>query len=181
LLIGLLAACSGIKPYPDIAEKNLQVRTSTDSGSIFSNVRASVSISRVDAQCRTEYEGTVELRKESVQVGIPVERWSYLVFHFSSSGFLSSTSSTIAQATLLKPSGAGTRIRLANSKRTVVDGPFAETKELIGGFAIFEVASKQEALDLAQRFVDAHVNAGVTDFEMEMRPLFGPEDFGQCA
>ena len=81
----------------------------------------------------------------------------------------------------LKPSGAGTRIRLANSKRTVVDGPFAETKELIGGFAIFEVASKQEALDLAQRFVDAHVNAGVTDFEMEMRPLFGPEDFGQCA
>ena len=103
LLIGLLAACSGIKPYPDIAEKNLQVRTSTDSGSIFSSVRASVSISRVDAQCRTEYEGTVELRKESVQVGIPVERWSYLVFHFSSSGFLSSTSSTIAQASLLKP------------------------------------------------------------------------------
>ena len=103
LLIGLLAACSGIKTYPDMPEKNLQVRTSTDSGSIFSSVRASLSISRVDAQCRTEYEGTVALKKESVQVGIPVERWSYLVFHFSSSGFLSSTVSTIAQATLLKP------------------------------------------------------------------------------
>jgi len=103
LLVGLLAACSGIKPYPNIPEKNLQVRTSTESGSIFSSVRASLSISRVDAQCRTEYEGTVALKKESVQVGIPVERWSYLVFHFSSSGFLSSTSSTISQATLLKP------------------------------------------------------------------------------
>lgn len=80
----------------------------------------------------------------------------------------------------LKPSSAGTRIRLANGKRTVIDGPFAETKELIGGFAIFEVASKQEALDLARRFVDAHVDAGVTDLEMEMRPLYGPEDFGQC-
>jgi hypothetical protein len=81
----------------------------------------------------------------------------------------------------LKPSSAGTRIRLANGKRAVIDGPFAETKELIGGFAIFEVASKQEALDLAQRFVDAHVNVGITDFEMEVRPLYGPEDFGQCA
>jgi len=81
----------------------------------------------------------------------------------------------------LKPSSAGMRIRLANGKRTAVDGPFAETKELIGGYAIFEVASKQEALDLAQRFVDAHVNAGVTDFEVEMRSLYGPEDFGQCA
>lgn len=103
LLIGLLAACSGIKPYPDIPEKNLQVRTSTESGSIFSKVRASLSISRVDAQCGTEYEGTVDLKRESMRVGIPVERWSYLVFHFSSSGFLSSTSSTMSQSTLLKP------------------------------------------------------------------------------
>jgi hypothetical protein len=80
----------------------------------------------------------------------------------------------------LKPSSTGMRIRLADGKRTAVDGPFAETKELIGGFAILEVASKQEALDLAQRFVDAHVDAGVTDFEMEMRPIYGPEDFGTC-
>jgi hypothetical protein len=80
----------------------------------------------------------------------------------------------------LKPSSVGTRIRLASGKRVVTDGPFAETKELIGGFAIFEVASRQEALELAQRLVDAHVNVGVTDFEMEMRPLYGPEDFGRC-
>jgi hypothetical protein len=103
LLIGLLPACSGIKTYPDRPEKNLQVHTRTDSGSMFSSVRAALSISRVDAQCRTEYEGTVDLEKESVQLGVPVERWSYLVFHFSSSGFLSSRSSTMEQATLLRP------------------------------------------------------------------------------
>ena len=78
----------------------------------------------------------------------------------------------------LKPSFAGTRIRLSGGKRLVIDGPFAETKELIGGFAIFEVASKEEAMTLAQQFVDAHVDAGVSDFEMEMRPLFGPDEFG---
>jgi hypothetical protein len=77
----------------------------------------------------------------------------------------------------LKPSSAGTLIRLAKGKRYVVDGPFTETKEVIGGFAIFEVESKQEAMTYAQRFVDAHANCGITDFEMEIRPLLGPEDF----
>ena len=102
-LLALLAGCSGLRSYPDRPEKNLQVRTRTDSGSMFSSVRASLSISKVDAQCRTEYEGTVDLKRESVQLGVPVDRWSYLVFHFSSSGFLSSTRSTMEQATLLKP------------------------------------------------------------------------------
>ena len=102
LLIGLFAGCSGIKPYPNQLEKNLQVRTSTDSGSIFSSVRASLSILRVDAQCRTEYEGTVDLRNGPAEVGVPVDRWSYLVFDFSSSGLFSG-SSTTKQATLLKP------------------------------------------------------------------------------
>jgi hypothetical protein len=99
----LVTACSGFKPYPDTREKNFQVHTRTDSGSIFSKVRASLDISRVDAQCRTEYEGTVDLKKAAVKIGIPAERWSYLVFYFSSSGFLSSRSSTMSQATLLKP------------------------------------------------------------------------------
>ena len=78
----------------------------------------------------------------------------------------------------LKPSA--TRIRLNKGKRIVVDGPFAETKELVGGFAIFEVASRDEAMTLAERFVDVHVAAGVKEFEMEIRPLFGPDDVG-CA
>ena len=102
LLIGFLAGCSGIKTYPNRLDKNLLVRASTDSGSVFSTVRASLSISRLDAQCRLEYQGMVDLAKSLVPVGVPVEQWSYLVFEFSSSGVLSS-SSTIAQATLLKP------------------------------------------------------------------------------
>jgi len=102
LFIVPLAACSGIKTYPNNLEKNLQVRTNTDSGSIFSSVRASVNISRVDAHCQTHYEGTVKLAKGAAEVGVPVERWSYLVFDFSSSGLLS-TSSTMGHATLLKP------------------------------------------------------------------------------
>ena len=73
----------------------------------------------------------------------------------------------------LQPTRAATRIRLSNGKRSVTDGPFVETKESIGGFAIFEVVSKQEALDLAHKFVDAHVKCGVREFEMDLRPLFG--------
>ena len=76
------------------------------------------------------------------------------------------------------PSSAGTRIRYAAGKRSVTDGPFAETKELIGGFAIIRAASKQEAIELANRVVSIHVDCGVTDFEIEVRPLFDP---GQCA
>ena len=78
----------------------------------------------------------------------------------------------------LAPSRASTRITLRKGKRSVVDGPFGETKELIGGYAIFELASKEEALEYAHRFVDAHVRAGVSDFEMDIRPMFGPEDTG---
>jgi hypothetical protein len=76
----------------------------------------------------------------------------------------------------LKP--RATRIKLAKGKRQVTDGPFTETKEMIGGFAIFELPSDEEALAQAQRFVDAHVKCGVKDFEMEIRPMYGPEDFG---
>jgi hypothetical protein len=101
-LLCLLAGCSGIKTYPNGLDKNLLVHTRTDSASIFSRVRASLSISRVDTQCRIQYEGTVDLDKSVVSVSIPVERWSYLVFDFSSSGLLAN-SSTMAQATLLKP------------------------------------------------------------------------------
>ena len=53
-----------------------------------------------------------------------------------------------------------------------MDGPFGETKELIGGFAIFDVASKEEALEHAHKFVDVHVKCGVTEFEMDIRPMF---------
>ena len=74
----------------------------------------------------------------------------------------------------LKPTA--TRIALKDGRRKVMDGPFAETKELVGGFAIFELASHEEAMREAQRFVDVHERCGVKDFLMEIRPVFGPED-----
>jgi len=70
----------------------------------------------------------------------------------------------------LKP--VATRIRMAKGRRQVIDGPFAETKELIGGFAILELASQEEAMEYAQRFADAHEQAGVKDFEMVIRPMY---------
>lgn len=78
----------------------------------------------------------------------------------------------------LQPSRAGWRMGLAKGKPYAVDGPFAETKEVIGGFAIFECASRQEAMRFAQDFVDAHARCGVRDMGMEVRPLFGVGDRG---
>jgi len=99
----LLAGCSWIKTYQSTQPKNFHIETETDSGSIFSKVRAAVDIYRVNADCKTEYEGTVQLKTSSVNVGIPSNRLSYLVFVFARSGVLSSTSSTITYSTLLLP------------------------------------------------------------------------------
>jgi hypothetical protein len=78
----------------------------------------------------------------------------------------------------LQPSSKGTRIKVSGGKRTVIDGPFAETRELIGGYAILQAKSKEEAIQLADRAVDVHIKAGIAEFEMEIRPLSDPADFG---
>ncbi len=101
--VSLLAGCSGIRPYPNTMDKNLHIQTKTDSGSFFPKVRAAVDIYRVDGNCKTEYEGTIQLSKPSLDVGIPSHRLSYLVFVFSSSSFLASSNSTVTHDTLLKP------------------------------------------------------------------------------
>jgi len=80
----------------------------------------------------------------------------------------------------LQPSAKGSRIELAGGKRRVIDGPFAEAKEVIGGFAIVEARSKYEAMALAQRVVDIHVDAGIKDFQMEIRPLYEHGDCGNA-
>ena len=103
LAVGVIAGCSGIKPYPDTLPKNLQIRTETSSGSMFSKVRAAVHIHRVDAGCQTEYQGTVQLDKPSVEIGIPAGRPSLVAFTFSSSSFLSGSSSSVRYDTLLTP------------------------------------------------------------------------------
>jgi hypothetical protein len=78
----------------------------------------------------------------------------------------------------LQPSSKGARVRYSGRKRTVTDGPFAETKELVAGYAILQFASKAEAIDWTKRFVkvDAPGRLG-QESECEIRPLFEPKDF----
>ncbi len=75
----------------------------------------------------------------------------------------------------LKPSVQGRRIKFSGGKRTVVDGPFAETKELIAGYWIWQVRSMEEAVEWARRCPDPMPGE---DAELEIRPVFDAEDFG---
>jgi hypothetical protein len=74
----------------------------------------------------------------------------------------------------LHPSSKGARVRFSGTKRTVIDGPFAETKELIAGFWLWKVKSKQEAIDWLKRCPNPHNE----DSEVEIRQVFEAEDFG---
>jgi len=82
----------------------------------------------------------------------------------------------LLDATGLQPSSKGFRVRYAGQKRTVVDGPFVETKELIAGYTLIQVKSRQEAIEWAKRFPNPHGEG--TDGEIEVRQLFELEDFG---
>ena len=74
----------------------------------------------------------------------------------------------------LLPSGAGARVHVRDGRLTVTDGPFAETKELIGGYAIVSVGSRDEALALARRFMEVHaaVLGSAYEGECEIRQMF---------
>src|SRR5512138_3345680 len=74
----------------------------------------------------------------------------------------------------LQPSSKGARVRFSGEKRTVIDGPFAETKELIAGFWLWEVGSKEEAIEWVKRCP----NPMSGESEIEIRQVFEPEDFG---
>lgn len=76
----------------------------------------------------------------------------------------------------LKPSSAGVRVRFSGKNRTVTDGPFAETKELVAGYWLWEVKSMQEAVDWVKRCP----NPMTEDSDIEIRPVFAPEDFGEA-
>jgi hypothetical protein len=74
----------------------------------------------------------------------------------------------------LHPSSKGARIRFSGDKRTVIDGPFAETKELVAGFWLIQVKSRQEAIEWMKRCP----NPMESDSEIEIRQVFEAEDFG---
>ena len=74
----------------------------------------------------------------------------------------------------LHPSSKGARVQFSGAKRTVVDGPFSETKELIAGFWLIQVKSKEEAIEWVKRIP----NPDGDDAEVEIRQVFETEDFG---
>jgi len=76
----------------------------------------------------------------------------------------------------LYPSAKGKRVRFSGGKRTVIDGPFTETKELIAGFWLWQVKSMEEAIEWVKRCP----NPDNIDGEVEIRQVFEPDDFG-CA
>lgn len=76
----------------------------------------------------------------------------------------------------LQPTSKGARVMFEGKKRTVVDGPFAETKELIAGYWLWEVGSLAEAIDWVKRCPNPHEDDSV----VEIRPIFSTEDFGEA-
>jgi hypothetical protein len=77
----------------------------------------------------------------------------------------------------LQSSSKGARVRFSGSKRTVIDGPFSETKELIAGFMIFQVKSLEEAIEWVKRAPNPTAN----ESEVEIRRIFDADDFGEAA
>lgn len=75
----------------------------------------------------------------------------------------------------LQPSSKGARVRFSGSTRTVIDGPFAETKELVAGFWLWKVKSREEAIEWVKRCP----NPMPGDSEIEIRQVFEAEDFGE--
>jgi hypothetical protein len=76
----------------------------------------------------------------------------------------------------LQPSSKGARVRFSGAKRTVLDGPFTETKELVAGFWIWQVKSKEEAIEWVKRCP----NPMPGESEIEIRQIFEAEDFGEA-
>ncbi len=89
-----------------------------------------------------------------------------------------SKSGTMLGSGGLGPTALGARVRLSGGQIKVVDGPFSEAKEIIGGYAQFELNSKQEAVESAVQFMELHKKYWPGwEGETEVRQMFGPEDF----
>ena len=82
----------------------------------------------------------------------------------------------LLDASGLQPTSKGWRIRYSGAKRTVIDGPFTETKELIAGYTLIQAKSREEALEWTKRFPNPAVDG--KEGEIEVRQLFELEDFG---
>ena len=84
---------------------------------------------------------------------------------------------TMVESGGLGPTAMSTRVRVSGGKVSAIDGPFTESKEVVGGYAVFELKSKQEALEGALRFMELHKKYWPGwEGETEIRQVFGPDD-----
>ena len=82
----------------------------------------------------------------------------------------------------LAPTAVSTRVRLSGGQISKIDGPFTEAKEVVGGYAVFELKSKEEAIEGALRFMELHKKHWPGwEGETEIRQIFGPEEFAHKA
>lgn len=122
------------------------------------------------------FMGLLKADKDTEAGVLPDEKFLTAMGAFFEEG---AKSGVILSGEGLQPSSQGFRIRYSGGKRTVIDGPFAETKELVAGYAIIQVKSRDEMIEWTKRFVqvDAPGRYGVQS-ECEMRQIFELEDFG---
>ena len=91
------------------------------------------------------------------------------------------TSGTMLQTGGLAPTAMSTRVRVSQGEISTIDGPFTESKEVIGGFAIFELKSREAAIESALHFMELHKQYWPGwEGETEIRQIFGPEDYPSC-
>ena len=82
-------------------------------------------------------------------------------------------SGAVKSAGGLRPTIAGARLKARDGRIAVMDGPFTEAKEIIGGYAFIEAPSKAEAIRMATEFIEVHFKAGVMDVDVELREVSG--------
>ncbi len=103
LFAGFITGCSGLRPYVSDYEKNLYITTRTEASGFLASVDAAVDIYSVNSDCARQYQGTVDLRKTSVAVGLLPNTLSYLSFTVASSAFLTNSHGTMSYDTVLNP------------------------------------------------------------------------------
>ena len=105
---------------------------------------------------------------------LKTERWQKLFAEMAAYHEELQKAGVLLDGSGLHPSSKGWRVKYSGGKRTVIDGPFTETKELIAGYTLIQVESKEEAMEWVRRFPNPHLDDG----EIEVRQLYDLEDFG---
>ena len=105
---------------------------------------------------------------------LKTDRWQQLFAEMAAYHEELQKAGVLLDANGLQPSSKGWRVKYSGGKRTVIDGPFTETKELVAGYTLIQVKSKEEAMEWVRRFPNPHLDDG----EIEVRQLYELEDFG---